>query len=216
MFDDMAKRGFFITFEGGEGCGKSTQIASVATYLEATGRQCVITREPGGTPLAEEIRDLLLSAKRGASILPKTELLLFAAARAQHVEELIRPALESGKCVISDRFVDSSYAYQGGARNLGNDSAVSINNFAIGGCMPDLTILLDLEPEEGLKRAHIRDDGNTDRMGAQKLEFYKTVRAAFLGIAAKNPERFAVVDSSGSQAETTQKVLSAVKERLHV
>ena len=115
MFVNMAKRGFFITFEGGEGCGKSTQIASVAAYLEAAGRQCVITREPGGTPLAEEIRDLLLSAKRGASILPKTELLLFAAARAQHVEELIRPALESGKCVISDRFVDSSYAYQGGA-----------------------------------------------------------------------------------------------------
>lgn len=212
----MAKRGFFITFEGGEGCGKSTQIANLASFLEEKGLPCVITREPGGTPLSEEIRDILLSAKRGASILPKTELLLFAAARAQHVDELIRPSLESGKTVISDRFVDSSYAYQGGARSLGKDAAESVNAFAIGDCMPDLTILLDIDPQLGLSRAHSRDNGNTDRMGAQKLEFYKSVRASFLEIAKKNPERFIVVDSSGTKEETTQKVLNAVRKKLNV
>ncbi len=210
------KKGIFITFEGGEGCGKSTHIASLKAYFQSRGRECVLTREPGGVPLAEKIRDMLLHAKEGISMSARAEILLFEAARAQHVEELIKPALAAGKVVISDRFYDSTTAYQGAARNIGSETVSFLNAFAIDGTRPDLTIILDLPPSEGLARAKKRDDGKTDRMGSQSMEFYEAVRRAFLEIADLEPRRFAVIDSSGSAEESFKKILSAVEERLHV
>ncbi len=209
-------KGIFITFEGGEGCGKSSHIKGLAQYFEGLGRECVITREPGGTALSEKIRDILLHAKEGSDMSPKTEILLFAAARAQHVEQLIKPALAQGKVVISDRFYDSTTAYQGVARKLGPYAVKWLNSFAAEGATPDLTILLDLPPCEGLARASTRDGEASDRMGSQALEFYEAVRGAFLQIAKDDPERVKVVDSSGTKEETFEKIISAVEEKLDV
>ena len=209
-------KGIFITFEGGEGCGKSSHIKSLAQYFESKGKQCVITREPGGTALSEKIRDLLLNAKEGAKMSHRAELLLFEAARAQHVDELILPALAEGKVVLCDRFADSSSAYQGVARNLGDDSVQWLNNFAVAGSMPDMTILLDLPAEVGIARANARDNDSPDRMGSEKISFYEAVRASFLKIAQQNPNRFAVIDSSGTKEETFEKILTAVKEKFDV
>lgn len=207
-------RGIFITFEGSEGCGKSSHIKSLAEYFKSAGKSCVVTREPGGTPLSERIRNILLHASGGEKISPKAEILLFAAARAQHVEELIKPALAAGNIVISDRFYDSTSAYQGVARNLGSDSVEWLNSFAAAGATPDLTIVLDVPAELGLARAKSRDCGAVDRMGAEELSFYESVRGAFLKLAALNPGRIAVVDSSGSKEDTFEKILQAVKGRL--
>jgi len=204
-------RGIFITFEGSEGCGKTSHIESLANYFKSLGKECVVTREPGGTPLSERVRELLLHAKEGRAMSPKTEILLFAAARAQHVEELIKPAIEAGKVVISDRFYDSTSAYQGVARKLGTDSVEWLNNFAADGATPDLTILLDVPAQLGLARAKSRDADATDRMGSEKLAFYEAVRGAFLKIAANNPSRFCVVDSSGTKDETFAAILKCVK-----
>ncbi len=210
------RKGIFITFEGGEGCGKSSHIKTLAQFFENAGRECVITREPGGTPLAESVREILLHAKADVAISPRAELLLFEAARAQHVDQLIRPALESGKVVLCDRFSDSSSAYQGAARNLGDDSVEMLNAFAVDGVVPDLTIVLDIPAKDGLARANARDNDSPDRMGAEKLAFYEAVRGAFLKMAALNPERFAVVDSSGDKEETFAKILETVKAKFNV
>ena len=210
------QRGIFITFEGGEGCGKSSHIKSLAQYFESKGRQCVITREPGGTPLSEKIRDLLLNAKEGAKMSPRAELLLFEASRAQHVDELILPALAEGKIVLCDRFADSSSAYQGVARKLGGDSVEWLNSFAVAGATPDMTILLDIPAELGIARANARDNDNPDRMGAEKISFYQAVRESFLKIASENSERFVVVDSSGEKETTFEKIVNAVKEKFDV
>lgn len=212
----MKSKGIFITFEGTEGCGKSTQISLLRDYFESRNMECVLTREPGGTALAEKIRDLLLDAKSGAKIFPKAELLLFEAARAQHVDELIRPSLEAGKVVISDRFFDSSLAYQGSARGLGEGFVSSANALAVGDCIPDLTILLDLSAAEGLERARRRDADCADRMGSEKLEFYESVRRGFLKIAEDNPGRFAVVDASKSSEDVALEIRAIVKERFDV
>ncbi len=209
-------KGIFITFEGGEGCGKSSHIAALAQYFESIGRTCVVTREPGGTPLSEKIRDLLLHAKEGAKMSPRAELLLFEASRAQHVDELILPALKEGKVVLCDRFADSSSAYQGVARNLGDDSVEWLNRFAVDGATPHLTILLDIPAKDGIARANSRDNDSPDRMGSEKIAFYEAVRGAFLKIAALNPQRFAVVDSSGSKDETFSKIMEAVKAKFNV
>lgn len=213
-FMEMA-RGIFITFEGGEGCGKSSHIAALRDYFLSVGKECVLTREPGGTPLAEKIRNILLDSE-GENVCDKTEILLFEAARAQHVHALIKPALEAGKVVISDRFYDSTSAYQGAGRKLDALTVDFLNDFAASDVVPDITILLDLPPEIGLERARVRDCDKTDRMGSQKLSFYKDVRAQFLKIAAENPKRFAVIDSSGEKKETFAKILRAVKEKCHV
>ena len=210
------RKGIFITFEGGEGCGKSSHIKTLAEFFEKAGRECVITREPGGTPLAESVREILLHAKADVAISPRAELLLFEAARAQHVDQLIRPALESGKVVLCDRFADSSSAYQGAARNLGDDSVEMLNAFAVDGVLPDLTIVLDIPAKDGLARANKRDNDSPDRMGAEKLAFYEAVRGAFLKMAARNPDRFAVVDSSGSKEETFAKIIETVKAKFNV
>ncbi len=212
----MTTQGFFITFEGGEGCGKSSQMAMLANFFKEIKREFVITREPGGTPLSEEIRELLLSAKKGANMHPKTELLLFAAARAQHVEEFIKPAIAQGKIVICDRFFDSTSAYQGVARKLGANSVEMLNNFAAADCTPNLTILLDLDPQIGLDRASFRDAGNLDRMGSQNLEFYKAVRASFLEIAKQNSERFFVLNADDTKENIFEKIKQEIKRRFNV
>lgn len=209
-------KGVFITFEGNEGCGKSTQIAMLCDYLKSRKIECVLTREPGGTVLAEKIRALLLDVKSGAKIFPKAELLLFEAARAQHVDEIIKPALASGKFVISDRFFDSSTAYQGGARGLGEAFVKSANALAVGDCIPDLTILLDVPAELGLERARVRDGGYSDRMGSEKLEFYESVRRSFLKIAQDNPERFALVNGAPAPEKVAQEIRKIVEARFNV
>ncbi len=209
-------KGVFITFEGNEGCGKSTQIAMLCDYLKSRKIECVLTREPGGTVLAEKIRALLLDVKSGAKIFPKAELLLFESARAQHVDEIIKPALASGKFVISDRFFDSSTAYQGGARGLGEAFVKSANALAVGDCIPDLTILLDVPAELGLERARVRDGGYSDRMGSEKLEFYESVRRSFLKIAQDNPERFALVDGAPAPERVAQEIRKIVEARFNV
>lgn len=209
-------KGVFITFEGNEGCGKSTQIAMLCDYLKSRKIECVLTREPGGTVLAEKIRALLLDVKSGAKIFPKAELLLFEAARAQHVDEIIKPALASGKFVISDRFFDSSTAYQGGARGLGEAFVKSANALAVGDCIPDLTILLDVPAELGLERARVRDGGYSDRMGSEKLEFYESVRRSFLKIAQDNPERFALVNGAPAPERVAQEIRKIVEARFNV
>lgn len=209
-------KGVFITFEGNEGCGKSTQIAMLCDYLKSRKIECVLTREPGGTVLAEKIRALLLDVKSGAKIFPKAELLLFESARAQHVDEIIKPALASGKFVISDRFFDSSTAYQGGARGLGEAFVKSANALAVGDCIPDLTILLDVPAELGLERARVRDGGYSDRMGSEKLEFYESVRRSFLKIAQDNHERFVLVDGAPAPEKVAQEIRKIVEARFNV
>lgn len=208
------QKGFFITFEGGEGGGKSTHISSLVEYFKKFGRECVLTREPGGTPLAEKIRNLLLNCEDGKGMSARTEILLFEAARAEHVDKLIKPALDEGKVVICDRFFDSTTAYQGAARSVASDSVSLLNSFAVGEVIPNLTIILDIDPEVGLKRARFRDSGDTDRMGSEKLDFYKKVRAGFLELARQNPQRFVVIDSSGTKEETFAKIMEAVREKL--
>ena len=203
------RRGFFITFEGGEGCGKSTHIRLLSEYFAGMGRECVVTREPGGTSLSEKIRELLLDAREGAGMSARTEILLFEAARAEHVDKLIRPSLDAGKIVICDRFYDSTSAYQGAARAIDSESVDFLNSAA-----PDLTVVLDIDPREGLARARSRDGGVPDRMGSERLEFYQKVRDGFLCLARRCPDRFAVVDSSGDKAETFEKILRAVEGRL--
>ncbi len=182
--------GAFVVFEGGEGAGKSTVIAAVAEDFLAAGREVVTTREPGGTPTAEAIRGVLL-APADAPMADRCEALLFAAARADHVAKVIRPAIARGALVLSDRFVDSSLAYQGFARGLDVDEVRGLSRWACDGVEPDLTIVLDLDPQVGLERAR---DGN--RMEAQGLDFHRAVRAGLLSLAAQAPSRYVVVDAA--------------------
>ena len=204
--------GIFITFEGSEGCGKSSHIKALKDWFESKGFSCVITREPGGTPLAEKIRGLLLERSSGEEMCSLAELFLFEAARAQHVEALIRPALAEGKVVISDRFYDSTTAYQGAARSLDADTVSLLNRIATSSLSPDLTIVLDLPVSDGLARARDRDGSSADRMGSLNIEFYEAVRAAFLKLAADEPKRFRVISSAGTKEETFGRILDAVRE----
>ena len=191
------KNGFFITFEGPEGAGKSSQADHLAQYLTAKGFSCIRTREPGGTPMAEELRKIVKSSCSGEIVHPETELLLMEAARSQHMRELILPALAAGKVVICDRFTDSTTAYQGGARGISGETVKCFNLFAAAGRLPDLTFLMDITPECGFKRIRNRfqDDGAFDRFEAENLEFHHRVRNAFLAIAAAEPERVRVIDA---------------------
>ena len=190
--------GLFITFEGGEGCGKSTQIAALKARLEAMGKTVVQTREPGGTALGESVRSLLQHDDAGQGMSPEAELLLFAASRAQHVRELIAPAIAQGQIVLSDRFLDSTTVYQGVARAIDSKKVETINQFAIGDTTPDLTILIDLPPEIGLARVHARSDGQLDRMENEAIEFFQAVRQGYLDLAKSEPKRFLVLDGSQS------------------
>jgi dTMP kinase len=202
--------GLFITFEGGEGCGKSTQIAALKARLEAIGKTVVQTREPGGTALGESIRSLLQHDDAGQGMSPEAELLLFAASRAQHVRELIAPAIAQGQIVLSDRFLDSTTVYQGVARAIDSKKVETINQFAIGDTKPDLTILIDLPPEIGLARVHARSDGQLDRMENEAIEFFQAVRQGYLDLAKSEPKRFLVLDGSQTVEELETQIWQRV------
>ena len=202
--------GLFITFEGGEGCGKSTQIAALKARLEAMGKTVVQTREPGGTALGESVRSLLQHDDAGQGMSPEAELLLFAASRAQHVRELIAPAIAQGKIVLCDRFLDSTTVYQGVARAIDTKKVDTINQFAIGDTKPDLTILIDLPPEIGLARVHARSDGQLDRMENEAIEFFQAVRQGYLDLAKSEPKRFLVLDGSQTVEELETQIWQRV------
>jgi dTMP kinase len=207
----VSARGRFISLEGGEGVGKSTQVKALAFALEDRGILTLVTREPGGSGGAEAIRDLLLQgdeSRWGA----EAEALLFAAARADHVEKTIRPALEEGRWVLSDRFVDSSLAYQGGAGGLGIETVRSINAFAIGETFPDRTLVLLLE--QGQDRALERDRDEPDRIGGRPREYHHKVEMAFRLVAAEEPERVRLIDASGSPEQVTKRLLAAIEDLL--
>ncbi|MCW9027855.1 MAG: dTMP kinase [Kangiella sp.] len=196
-------RGKFITIEGTEGVGKSTNIAFIKSWLEAKNISLLHTREPGGTPFAEEIRELLLS-QREETVDAKSELLLMYAARAQHVSQKIKPALEQGQWVLCDRFSDASFAYQGAGRALGLNKLSELDQWVLEGFKPDLTILLDLPVAVGLSRAQER--GPIDRFEEEKVEFFEQVRDGYLQIAQQEPDRVKVVDARGSLEEVQQQI----------
>ena len=207
----MSERGRFITLEGGEGVGKSTQVKALAEALRQRGKKVLVTREPGGSEGAEGIRELLLSGEDERWTLA-AEALLFAAARADHVAKTIRPALERGEWVLSDRFVDSSLAYQGGAAGLGIEAVRAINAFGIEGQFPDRTLVLTLD--EGGERARARDIDGSDRIGGRPDDYHRKVAAAFRIIAAEEPERVRLVDASGTPKAVTQRLLDALSDLL--
>ena len=202
-------RGKFIAFEGGEGAGKSTQARLLANALAARGFACVVTREPGGTPGAEAIRGLLLGTS-GEGWQPRAEALLFAAARSDHAERLIVPALEAGKWVICDRFVDSSRAYQGGAGGLGDTEVMALHQVGSKGLLPDLTILIELSPETATARAAARDGDAADRIGGRNAAYHARVAGAFADLAAAEPGRFARIAGDGTADKVHRHVLAAL------
>ena len=207
----------FITFEGIEGCGKTTQAARSAEFLRQSGMEVILTREPGGTRIGDAIREILLSPKNG-EMDPVTELLLYFASRAQHVAEVILPALEAGKVVLCDRFSDATTAYQGYGRGLPLDTIERINTEATGGLAPDLTLLFDLEPEVGLdrvgKRAAASGGGSGDRLEQEELDFHRRVRSGYLEIARREPDRVILVDASPPEAEVAEDVIRVLQEML--
>ena len=192
----MLKRGVFISLEGIEGCGKSTQARILSDYVSELGYRVTLTREPGGTPIAEKIREMLLDRKN-ESMTSITELFLYLASRAQHVEQIIMPSLHEGKIVICERFSDATYVYQGFARGLDLQIIENLTQIATSGLEPDLTIVLDLEVEEGLLRAE-KLKNHLDRLESQSADFHNKVRNGYLTIACKHPERVKVVDAKGS------------------
>ncbi len=209
----------FITLEGIEGCGKTTQLQLLARRLEGNGHKITVTREPGGCPIADQIRNILLDADNRA-IVPLTELLLYAAARAQHVQEVIAPVLEKGGIVLCDRFTDATIAYQGYGRKLDLAVISRLNELATAGIRPDLTILLDCKPETGLKRAISRINSTTgareERFELESLQFHKSVRDGYLGLARQEPGRFVVVNAEAGISETEDAIAAAVLARIAV
>jgi len=204
-------RGRFITMEGGEGAGKSTMMGRVADWLENAGHRVIRTREPGGTDLAEKLREILLDRDNN-SLSGRAELLLMFAARAQHLEELIRPALARGDWVLCDRFTDATWAYQGGGRGLPRHEIETLENLVHGDLQPDLTLLLDLPVEQGLKRAARRSQA--DRFEQESARFFEQVRGAYLERAKAAPERFVVIDASSNMTEVGAQIESVLRERL--
>jgi dTMP kinase len=207
-------RGCFVAFEGGEGAGKSTQARLLAEALRARGASVDVTREPGGTPGAEAIRALLLTPPEGASWGAEAEALLFAAARADHVARRIRPALEAGRWVVCDRFVDSSRAYQGGAGGLGDDAITALHGFGSGGLRPDLTLLIEVDAEHVAQRLRQRDGDASDAIGGRGAAYHAKVGAAFRAIASADPEGFAVIDGEGAPEDVHARVIAAIATRL--
>lgn len=202
-------RGRFIALEGGEGAGKSTQARLLAAALEARGQSCVITREPGGTPGAEAIRGLLLGLE-GEGWHPRAEALLFAAARSDHVERLILPALAEGKWVICDRFVDSSRAYQGGAGGLSDADVLALHQVGSQGLLPDLTLLIEVSPEVSAARTAARDTDGADRIGGRDAAYHARVAASFARFAEAESGRFARIDGDGSPDQVHAAILAAL------
>lgn len=200
-------RGRFITLEGGEGVGKSTNLRFIQQLLAQKQLDVLLTREPGGTGLAEKIRQLLLE-KHSEAITPQAELLLVFAARAQHIQHVILPALTQGKWVLSDRFTDATYAYQGGGRNMDNQIIAWLENTVQGGLRPDLTLLLDAPVETGLLRAQHR--GKLDRFESEQLDFFERVRQAYLARARQNPRRYAIIDAAMPLVEVQNQISRAI------
>lgn len=203
------KRGYFISFEGGDGAGKSTQIRRLSAYLEEKGYDVILTREPGGTDIGEKIRRVILDPanKKMSGI---TEVMLYAASRAQHVEEVIMPALIAGKIVICDRFVDSSIAYQGFGRDLG-ECVMDINQYAVGNCMPDLTFFLKLKPEHSHSRMRNR---KKDRIELEAEDFHKKVYAGYESLEKEFPERIIGIDASGTIDEVHECIVMHIEQLL--
>ena len=206
--------GKLISFEGSEGSGKSTQMVRVAARLQEMGRDVVSVREPGGTEIGEQIRNLIVHNSKGDEMSAETELLLFAAARAQLVREIIAPALKRGAVVLSDRFLDSSTVYQGIGRNLAPDPVQQINRFAVGNVMPDLTVVIDVPTELSLARIRQRASDVPDRMERQNIDFYRKVREGYLVLARSMPERFIVIDGTASEDEVAKRIWASVKPRI--
>lgn len=202
-------KGRFITVEGTEGVGKSTNMAFIESWLKDSGKELIITREPGGTPLGEKLRDVLLDAKE-QSMCDDTELLLMFAARAQHLQEVILPAIDAGKWVLCDRFTDSTYAYQGGGRGIEMDRIAQLEQWVQGDRRPDMTIILDLPVDVGLERAGKRSA--PDRFELEKHDFFNKVRDTYLARAAANPERYEVIDASPSMTEVQQSIQTILEK----
>ena len=201
-------RGLFITFEGSEGCGKSTQVKRLAAHLEAAGTPVLLTREPGGTPIGEKIRHLLQFAPEGVAMRPETEVLLFEASRSQLVREVIEPALQAGQVVIADRFFDSTTVYQGAARKLDAPVVEQLNRFAVGDCRPDITFILDVDVTTARARMlrRVRPVGAPDRMEQEPIEFYERVCAAYRELAAREPHRVRLLDGGRSVDEVESEI----------
>jgi dTMP kinase len=206
--------GKLISFEGSEGSGKTTQIARLAAAFQRAKREVLTTREPGGTEIGEQIRNIIVHNSRGDEMCAETELLLFAAARAQVVREVIAPAMMRGAIVISDRFLDSSTVYQGIGRNLGAGPVDQINRFAVGNVMPDLTVVIDVPLEVSLARLKQRASDLPDRMERENLDFYRKVREGYLVLAQSMPERFVVVDGTKSEDSIEKKIWTEVQTRI--
>lgn len=204
--------GKLISFEGAEGSGKTTQIARLAKRITKLERDVVSVREPGGTEIGEQVRNIIVHNSRGDEMCAETELLLFAAARAQLVREVIAPALLKGSIVLSDRFMDSSTVYQGIGRNLAADPVTQINHFAIGNVMPNLTIVLDVPEEVSLQRIRQRASDVPDRMERENIDFYKKIRQGYLLLAQSMPDRIVVVDGTHDENTIEKKIWSAVKK----
>lgn len=206
-------QGILISFEGSEGSGKTTQISRLAEHLDEANKNVLVTREPGGTEIGEEIRHLLKHAHSGSNMFPETELLLFAASRAQLVREVLEPGLKEGKIILCDRFLDSTTVYQGAARQMSNDPVQNINTFAVGNLMPHLTIVVDIPADVGMERIRHRASDLPDRMEQENIEFYERVREGYLLLAQSLPERFFVVDGTQERRAIEKQIWDEVKER---
>ena len=203
----------FITLEGPEGSGKTTAVEAAVKKLEEMGYQIVRTREPGGTPISEQIRNVILD-KGNTAMDGRTEALLYAARRRQHLVEKVWPALKEGKIVICDRYLDSSLAYQGGARGLGVEEVLNINLFATENTWPDLTLLFDIKPEIGLARINANANREVNRLDLEKVEFHNKVRESFLALAKRFPDRYVIIDASLSRDEVAKATMEAILSRL--
>lgn len=204
----------FITLEGPEGSGKTSAIKIVKEQLEKEGYQIVMTREPGGTPISEQIRNVILD-KSNTAMDYRTEALLYAASRRQHLVEKVWPNVKEGKLVICDRYLDSSLAYQGYARGLGVEDILNVNMYATEGTFPDITLLFDLEPEVGLARINANSSREVNRLDLEKLDFHHRVRNGYLSLAKRFPDRFVIIDASKDLEEVAASALKAIKERLN-
>lgn len=209
----MRREGLFITLEGGDGSGKTTVLGRVAAYLQNHSMPYVITREPGGIEIAEKIRSIILDPAH-TRMDARTEALLYAAARSQHLAEVVEPALKGGLTVLCDRFVDSSLVYQGYARGLGIEEVRSINNFATGGRTPDLTFYLDVEPEVGLSRIAANQNREVNRLDLESLDFHQKVREGYQLVVQSDPERIVVLDANRPIHIVEQDIVRTLKERI--
>ena len=203
----------FVTFEGGEGSGKSTVLKQVNEILLSEGHSTLLTREPGGTPISEQIRNVILD-KANTSMDPRTEALLYAASRRQHLVEKIWPALKEGKIVLCDRFLDSSLAYQGGARGLGMDEILEVNRYATEGQFPDITLFFDLDPSIGLQRIAATAGRDVTRLDLERMTLHEKVRASFQKLASLYPERYVTIDASQPLEKVVEDSLKAIKAKL--